>query len=112
VIRGKVVLSAGLAAKAAPGDTVFVFARAAQGPKVPLALVRRQVKDLPFEFSLDDSMAMMPDFTLSKYSPVIVGARISHSGDAIAAPGDLQGFSKAVTVGTNGINVTIDQVVQ
>lgn len=111
-VRGKVVLAAGLAAKAAPGDTVFVFARAAQGPKVPLALLRRQVKDLPFEFSLDDSMAMMPDFTLSKYSPVIVGARISHSGDAIAAPGDLQGFSKAVTVGANGVNITIDQVVQ
>jgi cytochrome c-type biogenesis protein CcmH len=111
-VRGKVVLSAALAAKASPGDTVFVFARAAQGPRVPLALVRRQVKDLPFEFSLDDSMAMMPDFTLSKYSPVIVGARISHSGDAIAAPGDLQGFSKAVTVGSNGVNVTIDQVVQ
>jgi cytochrome c-type biogenesis protein CcmH len=111
-VRGKVVLSAGLAAKAAPGDTVFVFARAAQGPRVPLALMRRQVKDLPFEFSLDDSMAMMPDFTMSKYSPVIVGARVSHSGDAIAAPGDLQGFSKAVTVGTNGVNVTIDQVVQ
>jgi cytochrome c-type biogenesis protein CcmH len=111
-VRGKVVLAAGLAAKAAPGDTVFVFARAAQGPKVPLALLRRQVKDLPFEFSLDDSMAMMPDFTMSKYSPVIIGARISHSGDAIAAPGDLQGFSKAVTVGATGISVTIDQVVQ
>lgn len=111
-VRGKVSLAAALAAKAAPGDTVFVFARAAQGPRVPLALVRRQVKDLPFEFSLDDSMAMMPDFTLSKYAPVIVGARISHSGDAIAAPGDLQGFSKPVKIGASGISVTIDQVVQ
>ena len=88
------------------------YARAAQGPRVPLALVRRQVKDLPFEFSLDDSMAMMPDFTLSKYAPVIIGARISHSGDAIAAPGDLQGFSKPVAVGASGISITIDQVVQ
>jgi len=111
-VRGRVTLSASLAAKASPGDTVFVFARAAQGPKVPLALLRRQVKDLPIEFSLDDSMAMMPDFTMSKYSPVIIGARISHSGDAIAAPGDMQGFSKTVTVGTKGVTVTIDQVVQ
>ncbi len=111
-VRGKVSLSPALAAKAQPGDTVFVFARAAQGPRVPLALLRRQVKDLPFEFSLDDSMAMMPDFTLSKYAPVIVGARISHSGDAIAAAGDLQGFSKPVGVGASGVNVTIDQVVQ
>ena len=111
-VRGKVALAANLAAKAAPGDTVFVFARAAQGPRVPLALVRRQVKDLPFEFSLDDSMAMMPDFTLSKYSPVIIGARISHSGEAIAAPGDLQGFSKPVTVGASAVSVTINEVVQ
>jgi len=110
-VRGKVSLSAALAAKAAPGDTVFVFARAAQGPRVPLALLRKQVKDLPFEFSLDDSMAMMPDFTMSKYAPVIVGARISHSGDAIAARGDLQGFSKPVPIGTNGLSITIDQVV-
>ncbi|HYA77055.1 MAG TPA: c-type cytochrome biogenesis protein CcmI [Burkholderiaceae bacterium] len=111
-VRGKVTLAANLAAKAAPGDTVFVFARAAQGPRVPLALVRRQVKDLPFEFALDDSMAMMPDFTVSKYSPVIIGARISRSGDAIAAPGDLQGFSKPVAVGANSVSVTIDQVVR
>jgi len=110
-VRGKVSLASGLAAKAQPGDTIFVFARAANGPKVPLALLRRQVKDLPFEFSLDDSMAMMPEYTLSKYAPVIVGARVSHSGDAIAAAGDLQGFSKPVAPGTSGVNVTIDQVV-
>jgi cytochrome c-type biogenesis protein CcmH len=111
-VRGKVSLSASLAAKAQPGDTVFVFARAAQGPRVPLALMRRQVKDLPFDFALDDSMAMMPDFTMSKYAPVIVGARISHSGDAIPAAGDLQGFSKPVAVGTSAVNVVIDEVVQ
>lgn len=111
-VRGKVSLAAGLAAKAQPGDTVFVFARAAQGPRVPLALLRRQVKDLPFEFALDDTMAMMPEYTLSKYAPVIIGARISRSGDAIAAAGDLQGFSKPVTVGATGVNVAIDQVVK
>jgi cytochrome c-type biogenesis protein CcmH len=110
-VRGKVTLASGLAAKAQPGDTIFVFARAANGPKVPLALLRRQVKDLPFEFSLDDSMAMMPEYTLSKFAPVIVGARVSHSGDAIAAAGDLQGFSKPVAPGTSGVNITIDQVV-
>jgi cytochrome c-type biogenesis protein CcmH len=111
-VRGRVTLAAGLAAKAQPGDTIFVFARAAQGPKMPLALLRRQVKDLPFEFTLDDSMAMMPDFTLSKYAPVIIGARVSRSGDAIASAGDLQGFSKPVAAGSAGVNVTIDQVVQ
>ena len=57
-------------------------------------------------------MAMMPGFTVSQYAPVIVGARVSRSGDAIAAAGDLQGFSKQVQAGANGITVTIDQVVQ
>jgi len=111
-VHGRVTLAANLSAKAQPDDTVFIFARAAQGPRVPLALVRKHVKDLPYSFALDDSMAMMPDFTLSKYSPVIIGARISRSGDAIAAAGDLQGFSKPVTVGANSVVVTIDQVVQ
>ena len=110
-VRGSIRIASNLAAKARPGDTIFVFARAAQGPKMPLALLRRQVKDLPFEFSLDDSMAMMPDLTLSKYAPVIIGARISRSGDAIAASGDLQGFSKPVAAGTSGVTITIDQVV-
>jgi cytochrome c-type biogenesis protein CcmH len=56
-------------------------------------------------------MAMMPDLTLSKYSPVVIGARVSKSGNAIAASGDLQGFSKPVKVGSSGIDVEIDQVV-
>lgn len=110
-VRGKVALAANLAAKARPEDTIYVFARAAQGPKVPLALVRRKVKDLPFDFSLDDSMAMVADYTLSKYAPVIVGARISRNGDALPASGDLQGFSKPVAAGATGVQVTIDQVV-
>jgi cytochrome c-type biogenesis protein CcmH len=110
-VRGSVRIAPALMAKAKPGDTVFVFARAAQGPKMPLALLRRQVKDLPFDFTLDDSMAMMQDLTLSKYAPVIIGARISRSGDAIAAAGDLQGFSKAVPAGAKGVSITIDQVV-
>jgi cytochrome c-type biogenesis protein CcmH len=111
-VRGKVILAPNLAGKASPGDTVFVFARAAQGPRIPLAMVRRQVKDLPFEFSLDDTMAMMPDYTISKYAPVIVGARISKSGDAIAAPGDMQGFSKPAPIGANSVAVTISEVVR
>jgi cytochrome c-type biogenesis protein CcmH len=110
-VSGKVSLSSALAAKAQPTDTVFVFARAAQGPRVPLAMLRRQVKDLPITFTLDDSMAMMPDFNITKYAPVLIEARISKSGDAIAAPGDLKGSSRPVPVGAQGVAVLIDQVV-
>jgi cytochrome c-type biogenesis protein CcmH len=110
-VRGQVRLAAALVSKASPNDTLFVFARAADGPKMPLALLKRQVKDLPLEFSLDETMAMMPELNLSKYPTVIIGARVSHGGDAIASSGDLQGFSGPVKVGTSGIQVQIDQVV-
>lgn len=110
-IRGTVSLGGAVANKAAPEDTVFVFARAAQGPRMPLAIVRKQVKDLPFDFELNDSMAMNPSMKLSAFPTVVVGARISKSGNAMPQPGDLEGFSSEVsTVGTNEVNLTINRL--
>jgi cytochrome c-type biogenesis protein CcmH len=110
-VRGRVQLAAALVGKVAPTDTLFVFARATQGPRMPVALLKRQVKDLPLEFALDDSMAMMPSMKLSNFSSVVVGARVSKAGDAMPASGDLQGFSPPVKVGSAGVDVKIDQVV-
>jgi cytochrome c-type biogenesis protein CcmH len=108
-IAGRIELAPALAAKAAPTDTVFIFARAADGPKMPLAILRKQVKDLPVTFTLDDSMAMAPDFALSKFPTVVVGARVSKSGNAAPQAGDLEGFSPAVKVGATGLVVVIDR---
>jgi cytochrome c-type biogenesis protein CcmH len=107
-IAGNVNLSPGLAANAAPSDTVFVFARPAQGSKMPLAIIRKQVKDLPIAFNLDDSMAMSPDMKISNFPEVVVGARISKSGNAMPQAGDLEGFSKPVKIGASGVAVVID----
>jgi len=107
-VSGTVKLDPSLAGKVAPGDTVFVFARAAQGPRVPLAVMRRQVKDLPFQFRLDDSMAMASDMKLSNFQDVIVGARVSKSANAMPQSGDLQGLSKPVKTGASNINIVID----
>jgi len=111
-VSGTVTLDAALRARAAPEDTVFVYARAAQGPRMPLAIVKVQVKDLPYNFSLDDSMAMMPEMKLSVFEEVIVAARVSKSGSAKPAAGDLEGASATVSPGANGVAVAINQMVK
>jgi cytochrome c-type biogenesis protein CcmH len=111
-IQGTVTLASALTREARPEDTVFVFARAAEGPRMPLAILRKQVKDLPISFTLDDSMAMSPAATLSKAGRVVVGARISKSGNAIPEKGDLAGQSAQVTVGAKGLAIEIRDVVK
>lgn len=111
-VSGTVSLSPALAAKAQPDDTVFVFARAAEGSRMPLAILRKQVRDLPFAFTLDDSLAMSPANALSSSTKVIVGARISKTGNAMPQPGDLSGQTGAVAVGATGLRVEIKERVQ
>jgi len=110
-VSGTVTLDPALAAQAAPGDAVFVFARAANGSRMPLAVQRAQVKDLPLAFKLDDSMAMAPGMTLSSATQLTVGARISKSGTAIAQPGDLSGEITGVAPGANHLAIRIGTVV-
>jgi cytochrome c-type biogenesis protein CcmH len=109
-VAGVVTLSASLAGKASPTDTLFIFARAANGPKMPLAMMRVQVKDLPVSFALDDTMAVMPAMKLSNFQEVVVAAKISKSGSANPQSGDLQGVSNAVKLGASGVKVVIDQI--
>jgi cytochrome c-type biogenesis protein CcmH len=112
VITGKVSLSPAMLSKVSPDDIVFILARAAEGPKMPLAVLRKQVKDLPMEFSLDDSMAMQPQLKLSGFDQVIVVARVSKSGTPMAQAGDVQGSTATIKPGTKGLNIVIDTVVQ
>ena len=109
-VTGRVMLSPQLAAKVSPGDTVFIFAKAIEGPRMPLAIVRKTVADLPISFVLDDSMAMAPTMKLSNFPAVIVGARISKSGNAMPSPGDLSGQISGVKIGAEGLQIVIDTV--
>jgi cytochrome c-type biogenesis protein CcmH len=111
-VSGVVKLHPKLAGKVAPDDTVFIFARAAEGPRMPLAILRKQVRDLPVRFTLDDSMAMAPQMKLSAFPRVVIGARVSKTANATASPGDLQGQSQSVQVGAADVGVTIDSEVR
>ncbi len=91
---------------------VFVYAKATQGPPMPLAVSRHTVSDLPLNITLDDSMAMIPTMTLSSFPQVTVGARISPSGNPIAQPGDWFVEVSDVTLNnTEKLSLTIDQQV-
>jgi len=109
-VSGQVTLSPALAAKVSPGDTLFVFARAAGGPRAPLAILRKTAGELPLTFTLDDSMAMSPELRLSAFAQLVVVARISKSGQAGAQSGDLIGQSGPVAPGAQGLKVVIDGV--
>ena len=111
-IVGVVKLAPALAKQAAPGDVLFVFARPADGSRMPVAIQRVKAESFPLRFTLDDSTAMSPAAKLSTQGKVIVEARLSKSGDATPKKGDLRGVSTAVAPGTTGLEILIDSVVE
>ena len=116
-VSGRVELSAALRDKAKPDDVVFIFARAANADgspaaRMPLAAQRARVADLPLTFTLDDSQALRPEATISSVPSLRVEARISKSGNATPAKGDLAGKSAIIKPGAKGLSVVISEVVE
>lgn len=110
-LRVHVTLAQTLAERVRPDDTVFVFARAADGPRAPLAIARLRAAELPATVTLDDTTAMSPELHLSAFPQVVVGARVSRSGNATPQPGDLEGLSGSVSPATAAtVGVEIAQV--
>ena len=109
-ITVKVALNPKFKDQVGPQDTVFVFAKAAQGPPMPLAIMRLTASQLPASVTLTDGMGMLPNLTLSQFPQIVLGARISKSGNAMAQRGDLQTQSAAMTTTqTEPVQLTIDQ---
>ncbi len=114
-VTGQVSLAPEMAAKLAPGDVLFILARAKSGPRMPLAVQRiagPKAADFPKAFELTDAMAMAPGMSLSSFPEVIVEARISKSGNAQLQPGDLSGASDAVKPGAANVKVVVSNVVK
>jgi len=110
-ISGRVELDPKLAAAAGPDDVVFIVARGVDGMRIPLAVTRMRVRDLPAAFRLDDSMGMMPEFKLSAAKRVVVEGRVSKSGNALTRSGDLRGASEPVVPGARDLRIVIGETV-
>ncbi len=107
-----VTLDPQLSSKVSANDLLFIYAKAASGPPMPLAAKRLKVSDLPVKLTLSDADAMMPQMKLSSFDDVVIGARISRSGNPVAQPGDLyfetaamkhKGFDGVVELNINKI---------
>ena len=110
-ITGQVNLSASLKSKASPNDVVFIYATPANGDRMPLAIFKTTVSQMPLNFTLDDSSAMTPDRKLSAAGEVMVKVRVSKSGNAMPQSGDLSGSLGPVKVGAKGLKLEIkDQI--
>ncbi|MBN4050613.1 c-type cytochrome biogenesis protein CcmI [Gammaproteobacteria bacterium AH-315-M22] len=111
-VTGTITIADELKAELTADAVIFIFAVAAEGAakeaKVPLAAMRATLAELPLTFALDDSMAMIPAMRLSTVNDVVLTARVSKSGDAIAASGDLQGILEGVKVGSSDNQLVIN----
>lgn len=109
-VQVEVTLAPELRAALDPETTVFVFATPPEGARMPLAAVKRRVADLPLQLRLSDADAVAPVARISDYEQVQVGARVSMSGNAMAASGDLVAQTRTVPVGTDQtVDLRIDQ---
>lgn len=105
----RVALAEELREQVDQNTTLFVFARAAEGPPMPLAVHRGSARELPLTVTLDDSMAMMPNMLLSSFPSVIVGARLSSNGQPQGQSGDLEGYSGVIEIDDRDVvDVLID----
>ena len=112
-VSGQILLAPEISAKLATTDTLFIYARAKDGPRMPLAILRipaPKAGEFPKAFELTDAMSMAPGMALSSVPEVVIEARISKSGNAQLQPGDLSGVSEPVKPGARAIKVTISRV--
>ncbi len=101
-----VTLDQSVASQANPNDLVFVYAKAASGPPMPLAAKRLKVSDLPAKLTLSDSDAVMAQMKLSNFEQIKIGARVSKTGDPVSKPGDL--YDETGAINRSSINDTVE----
>lgn len=109
----KVSLDPAMLKNVSMDDIVFIFAKAVNGPPMPLAVARKQVKDLPLQITLDDTMAMIPSMKLSSFNKVKITARVSKTGKPLLQKGDVYSQEKQITLPNSGlINININTIAE
>lgn len=111
-VSGTISIAPNLSSKVNADDVVFIYARAIDGPRMPVAILKIKASQLPYQFVLDDKLAMAPELSISKFKKVDIIARISKSGEATAKAGDLFGQLEQVSTGSKNLKVIIDKVAQ
>jgi cytochrome c-type biogenesis protein CcmH len=111
-VTGRVSLAPGVLAKIPPTAVVFIYARPADGARMPVALLKKKASDLPMDFVLDDTNAMVQGMELSRLKQVVLVARISASGNVTPAPGDWQAVTAPVAVGQKDIKLEISELLK
>ncbi len=109
-VAGRVTLASALKGQVGPEDTVFVFARPADGSRMPVALLKKRGRDLPLDFALDDTLAMTREARISQHAQLRIGARVSKRGDAIPAAGDIEAELGPVPLGSTGLALELSHV--
>ena len=109
-VSGTVTVATAIAKQVSPTDIVFIYARAQSGPRMPVAIMRFNANELPRAFELNDTQAMSPEMSLSKFKEFTVIARISKSGNATPQPGDLIGQLDHVQLGAKQLQLVINSV--
>ncbi|HEY0801892.1 MAG TPA: hypothetical protein VGD54_13685 [Steroidobacteraceae bacterium] len=111
-ISGEVSISSTLSSKATPGATLFIVAKSVDQPGPPVAVYRGSVSAWPVKFTLDDSSSMLPGRNLTNAKRVTVEARISRSGQAQPAAGDLRGTTGVIDPSSHQpLKIVINEVV-
>jgi cytochrome c-type biogenesis protein CcmH len=111
-VEGSVSVADAVKGGIAPGAVLFVYARPADGSRMPLAILRQPAGAFPVGFKLDDTLAMAPQARLSLHREVTLVARISKSGDATPQPGDITGSLGPVKVGARDLKLVLNEVVK
>lgn len=111
-VEGTVSVADQVKASLPAGATLYIYARPADGSRMPLAIKREAAGSFPLRFKLDDSMAMSPEARLSLQGEVLLVARISRTGNAMPQPGDLTGTLGPVKVGARDLKLVINEVVK